>query len=122
MSKLNITQYRNAVKSALASTGHDVIVQLAPLDYGKASGSFGDGVEDLKLIARITVGKPSDEADALVDKLVDEVPDLVHEDRTLGGVVSDADVTYCSGHRLYATGPNEPPLAGAEWTVKVVMN
>lgn len=119
MSKLNVTKYRNAVAEVLADTGGEVLVQLAPLDYG--SGGFGGGVEELKLNARIVVGEPGDASDKLVDKLVDEVPELIAGNRELGGVAADADVTYCSGHRLYASGPNEPPLAGAEWTVKVVM-
>lgn len=119
---INVTQYRKAVAAALAPTGHDVIVQLAPLDYNKSGGGFGTAVGELKLNARIVVGEPNDAADTVVDTLVDKVPELVAADRTLGGVCNDADVTYCSGHRLYASGPGEKPLAGAEWTVKVVID
>jgi hypothetical protein len=118
---LNITKYRRAISDVLGETGHDVRVQLAPLDYNNPGGSFGGGVEELKFTARVVVGEPTEAADAVVDELVDKVPDLIAADRQLGGACSDADVTYCSGHRLYASGPNEPPLAGAEWTVKVVI-
>lgn len=117
-----MTKYRKALAEVLRETGHEVRVQLAPLDYGKAGGSFGELVDELKLNARIIVGEPTDTADAVVDDLVDKVPELVAADRQLGGVCSDADVTYCSGHRLYASGPGEQPLAGAEWTVKVVID
>ncbi len=118
---LNITKYRKALAEALKDTGGEVRVQLAPLDYANQGGTFGGGLEEIKLNARIIVGEPTDAADALVDTLVDKVPELVAADRQLGGVCSDADVTYCSGHRLYASGPGEQPLAGAEWTVKVVI-
>lgn len=105
-----VTELRDQLANALASEEHPAMVQLAPTPYGT---SFGR-TDEYNFTARILVGKPDDEqAELAIDELFERVPELV------GAIDTDVDfyVKSCSGHRLYASAPGEPPTLGAEWSI-----
>lgn len=78
--------------------------------------------EDLVLALRVLIDdKAPEDAEEILDGLFDQVPDIIKLDPTLGGAVSDAAVTACSGHRAFGDGQSGPPMLGAEWTVKVMV-
>lgn len=109
----DLTKLRDAVIKQLGEDPRSVKVLIAPTDYDRTN------IIDVRLMATIFVGPPSEEAEERIDVLFEEIPDRIAEDRTLGGVVGDANVISCSGHRVY--GQKEGgPLMGAEWSIAIV--
>lgn len=108
-----ITDTRNALRSVVADLGDEVVVLVGPTDLkqGRAMG----GVADMNYEIRIIVGQPNDVTDAIVDDLIEDVPQMFERHPDLA-----VQVLRTSGHRLYASGPSAPPRLGCEWTVKVV--
>lgn len=115
---MKVTEIREAVSDRLDSFG-EVQVWIVPTEYGK---SFGE-ISEIKLGAKIVVGPTSDrEVEARIDDLFEAVPDIIADDRTLGGLATDVDVKSCTGHRMYSKpGPDgqQDPMLGAEWTLVV---
>lgn len=104
-----VTDIRNkleAIVNALEGV-HRVNVQLGPSEYEAAQTNF---------LVTVIVGEPTDGNREVVDELYGTVRDAVN-----GAGELAAFTTKCTGHRLYAQGPNDPPELGCEWTVKVVM-
>lgn len=108
---MDITKLRGALAEALEQDPGDIKVLIAPTDYDRAV--------DLKLIATIFVGPPSEEAEERIDQLFEEVPERIAENRDLGGLIGDIGVASCSGHRVYGQKGGDP-LMGAEWTFAIV--
>jgi len=107
------------MESRLAEFG-SIQVWLAPTEYG---GDFSGETDEAKFSVKVIVGTTEeDDAEEKIDNLFNIVPETLERDRTLGGVVSDLVVKACTGHRLYAPGPDVPPVLGCEWTVKIVAN
>lgn len=100
-----ITEQRMLIESYLADLPGDAHVTLGPSEYG-------NGMERT-FIATIMVGDPGSASELAVDDLYERVPEALMP-------MSNALVSRCSGHRLYAEGPGTPPRMGAEWTIKVL--
>lgn len=98
-----------------------------PADSYVYDQTFGRGMDQLELIVRgmVSLGEP-DEGAALLDQWLDptgstSVKTALENDKTLGGAVTDMQVTRVSGHRRLLT-PEGTPLLVAEWTVKVIID
>jgi hypothetical protein len=117
MGDVDVTAVREALRKPLAELG-DPQVLMAPTEYAQ---SFSGQVEEMNFTVQLTQppGTDHDKAVAAADQWFNQVPEALHADRTLGDTVSDVAVRSCSGHRLFATGPDKPPVLGAEWKVRV---
>lgn len=100
-----ITEQREYIAGLLSELPGDARVTLGPSEYGKAG--------ERTFLATIIVGAPGEDAELTVDDLYERVPEALM-------LMSNAMVTRCSGHRLYADKPGAPPRMGAEWTIKVL--
>lgn len=118
-----ITEVRAAIAESFGHIDHDKKVLMSPTDLmpAQAGGTFGGGEKpDTNYVLRIMVGPASDEVERIIDDLVTDVASVIKQDRTLGGVVSVAQLKHCSGHRLYGGEPGNLPRLGCEWTIKVM--
>lgn len=114
-----------AVRSALevqCKQDDDIQVKalLAPTEFGLTFGE--EEPDEVKFVVKVLVGRPDDANEELVDDLFTEIPRRLAKDRTLGELVADASVLAWSGHRLFQDSPQQPPILGAEWKVKVIAN
>ena len=115
------TEIRQAVADTVKASGvcgYPVKVLIGP------HKRFGD--EDLILALRALMvneeGVPLDDkdAEAELDRLMEDIPEVLDADKRLGGLVGDAVVTACAGHRIFGGAPGERPIIGTEWTIKVM--
>ena len=115
-----ITEVREGLKAVLSEYG-EVQVWLGPNDIGTSFGEESWEGEDLKFSVKIIVGSADEvRIEERVDDIIEMVGSAIARKRDLGGVVSDAAVVWCSGHRLYGPGEEgKPPLMGCEFYVKV---
>jgi hypothetical protein len=101
----SITEQRHLIASYLEDLPGAAQVRLGPSEYGNAGM--------LSYVITIIVGEPGIESELVVDDLYEQVPEALMP-------MTNASVSHCSGHRLYADTPGTPPKMGAEWTVKVL--
>jgi hypothetical protein len=109
---INVTKARKALEDKYEELPHQTKVRMGQGEYGN-----GRKLDEVKMILRVLVGKPSPEAEDAIDELYLTVPTMLNDDATLNGIVADAMVTRCGGHQLFGNGA-EAQL-GSEWTILV---
>lgn len=106
------TEVRHALAAALAGLP-GVDVRPAAVTYAEARGLTSARYEATVLTG--PAGDP-DAEDQLDDLIAPEgVKATLEQDRTLGGLVADLNVSKCTGWQVYRRG--EQQMLGATWTV-----
>lgn len=105
---VDITDIRSRLEEACAGLEVGTVgIKLGPSEYASTG-------PELHFLVTVLVGPPTEENQEVVDELFNRMPRMLNGAEGLNTYTS-----RCSGHRLYARGPDEEPELGAEWVVKV---
>lgn len=97
-------------------------VRRGPVEYDQA---MQQGVTHWTMLVRVFVAGAADKGaqvnlDAYLSPDGDRsVKQAIESDPTLGGLVSDLQVTEASGEQTYTIDNRPDPILGSEWTVEV---
>lgn len=97
-------------------------VRRGPVEYDQA---FQQGVTHWTMLVRVFVAGAQDKgAQANLDSYLSpegdrSIKQAIESDPTLGGLVSDLQVTEATGEQTYTIEGRADPFLGSEWTVEV---